>query len=133
MALPPRSTLGRISAVLATLAWLLSLAFLGLAGTSLRALAADVPIGPDTLSGGGAPLQLNISTQFMSHALEGWAIAIAAFGVFAIGAVLAALSVESGRRAMQHNSNNSAAAAGTTAGGLYLVSLVGILSVALLG
>ncbi len=133
MALPPQSTLGRISAVLATSAWLLSLAFLGLAGTSLRALAADVPIGPDTLGGGGAPLQMNMSMQLMNHALEGWAIAIAAFGIFALGAVLAALSVESGRRAMESGTNNSAAAAGTTAGGLYLISLVSMLSVALLG
>lgn len=133
MASPPRSTLGRISAVLATLAWMLSLAFLGLSVTSLRALGADVPIGPDTIAGGGRPLQMDISMQLMNNALEGWGVAIAAFGVFAVGAVLAALSVESGRRAIRQGSRTSAAAAGTTAGGLYLVSLAGIVTVAVLG
>jgi hypothetical protein len=112
---------------------MLSLAFLGLSGTTLRVLAADVPIGPDTVAGGGTPLEIEMSMQLMNNALEGWAVAIAAFGVFAIGAVLAVLSVESGRRALQSDAASSTAAAGTTAGGLYLVSLVGLLTLAVLG
>jgi hypothetical protein len=125
--------LGRLSAVLATLAWMLALAFLGLSGASLRALAADVPIDPDTIAGGGTPLQMNMSMMLMNNALESWAVGIAAFGVFAVGAVLAILSVESGRRAIRLGAGTGAAAAGATAGGLYLASLVGIVTVAMLG
>ncbi|MCH2135192.1 MAG: hypothetical protein MK101_01265 [Phycisphaerales bacterium] len=133
MAQPPRPLLARISAILAAVAWTISLASLGLSSTTLHALAPEVPLGHDTLSAGVAPLQLGMSMQFMNGAMEGWAMAVGAFGIFAAGAIAALLSVVSGRWALRHNRTSATAAAGTTAGALYLACLVGVIAVGLPG
>lgn len=127
MAMLPRLLLGRLSAALAILAWAMSLIFIWFSGTTLQVLAADTPMGDDTLASGAAPLQLGLTVQMLNSAMEGWAVAIGAFGVFAAGALAALLSLESGRRAMRRGAVPASAAAGTTAGGLYILCLLAVL------
>ena len=131
MPTPSNSILGRLSAALGLSSWLLSLVFLALFGTALRALTADIPIHSHTFNATDSTRQLGMSVQLMNHALEGWAVGIAAFGVLAVCAILALLGVESGRRALKSGASTGSAAAGTTAGGLYLCCLAGLFGLAL--
>ncbi len=131
MPIPPRSILGRMSAALGTSAWLLALAFVACFSSTMRTLAADVPVHEHTLHATDQTMQVGVGVQVLNASLEGWAVAVTAFGVFAVSAVLASLGIWTGRRAMA-TSTSTAAATGLATGGLYLCLLGVVLTAGLL-
>ncbi len=133
MAQPPRNLLGRLSAALGLSAWVFAVVVAAIFGGTLRALAADVPVHDHTLQATESTRQMGMTVTLMNDALEGWAVGAAVLGLFGVGAVLALLGVESGRRAMASTGACASAAAGTTAGGLYLCCLASLIGLGIMG
>ena len=121
-----RPALIRCTLFLSGLTWILPLCVLGLCLLLVRDLSGIDPISSHAAQAGEATISMGLSSIFQGHTLTAFALALAVFAVFALGSVLAVLSLLTARQAMRLGGISTPAMAGILTAGLYLATLTGL-------
>ena len=122
-----RPSLIRCTLFLSSLAWFLPACVLGLSLFVIQGLAGISPISSYTESGVSPSLEIGLSSFFQGHTLMAFSMALAVFAVFALGSILAIMSVLTGRQALKLGSRSASVILAMFLSGLYLAILAGTL------
>ena len=120
-----RPSLIRCTLFLSSLAWILPACVLGLSVFLIQGLTGISPMRADTGDGISTSLEISLSSFFQGHSLMAFSMALAVFAIFAIGSILAIISVMTGRQALKLGSRSASVVLAMTLSGLYLAILAG--------
>ena len=127
MSLVDRDSLAKCCALLGGLTWVLAILVVAGSLMLLHEVAAIPEVGADTIAAGDASAAIASTTLLEANALRVFAVALAAFGVFAIAPVMAGISIATGRRAIHAGARGPTAILGLIGGGAYLAIIGGLL------
>lgn len=93
----------------------------------LGRLAAVPAVGGDTLAAGAASTAMAATTNLAGDSMKAFAIAAAAFGILAVGSVVAGLGLATGRRVLLAGGQGPLLIAGLLSCTAYLAAVGGLL------
>jgi len=127
MSVVDREALARCCALFGGLSWACA-AVMVLSASIMLALLGDVPsVSMDTLAAGTAPTAMAVTTELAGDGLKAFAVAFAAFGILAVGSVVAGISLATGRRVLLAGGQSPLLQAGLISSTAYLAAIGGLL------
>lgn len=127
MSIADRDTLAKCCALLGGLTWILAILVVVGALLLLHVVAAIPDVGADTIAAGSASAAIASTTLLEANALRVFAVALAAFGVFALAPVMAGFTIATGRRAINAGARGPTIILGLIGGGAYFATIGGLL------
>jgi hypothetical protein len=126
MSVVDRLTLSRCCALFGGLSWACAAVMVIATSIILGCLASVPGVGTDTLAAGVAPTAMAATTDIAGHSIKTFAVATAAFGILAVGSVVAGLGLVMGRRVLQAGGKSSLLTAGLVSSTAYLAAVGGV-------
>ena len=119
--------LSKCCALFGGLCWIFAAIVVLAAFILLGQLAAVPGVGGDTLAAGAAPTAMAATTDLAGNTLSAFAIALAAFGILAVGSVVAGIGLATGRRVLCAGDPSPLLIAGLVSCTAYLAAVGGLL------
>ncbi len=122
-----RPVLVRCTIVLSVMAWTIPAAVLLMVYSLLSDMSNVLAGTIGDMPFGDATIQMSLSSAQQSHGLSTFALAVGVFAVFAIGMILASISLWTGKQAIRLGATDTALLAAVTGSFIYLGGIATIL------
>jgi hypothetical protein len=127
MSVVDRLALSRCCALFGGLCWACAAVMVLAASIMLGRLAAVPGVGTDTLATGPGTTAIVATTQLAGDSMRTFAVATAAFGILAVGSIVACLGLATGRRVLLAGGRSPLLTAGLISSTAYLAAIGGLL------
>jgi len=127
MSVVDRVALSRCCALFGGLSWACAAIMVLAASIMLGHIAAVPEVSVDTLAAGGAPAAMAVTAALADDSLRTFAVALAAFGILAVGSIVAGIGLATGRRVLLAGGPDPLVSLGLISSTAYLAAIGGLL------